>query len=118
MKHSEESEQKTLFQWASYHPELRWLHAIPNGGNRSPREARRLKLGGVKSGVSDIFLPRPMGDYHGLYIEMKRRKVDGRSVVSRAQVDFHIAMMGEGYACAVCYGCDEAIKEIKEYLMW
>lgn len=125
MNHHEEAEQKALFDWAQYQPRLRWMFAIPNGGNRNPREAARLKAGGVKKGVSDILLPIrstiPIQSniesfYCGLFIEMKRRKVDGPSSVSQDQVDFHIAMTMAGYKCVVCYGADEAITAIIDYL--
>ena len=124
MKHSEEGEQKALFDWAQYVPACRWLFAVPNGGNRNPREAARLKAGGVKAGVSDVFLPVPtesteeLSDtgYHGLFIEMKRRKVDGTSRVSDDQKAFQDAMVSAGYKCAVCYGAEEAIEVIRKYL--
>jgi len=92
--------------------------AVPNGGNRNVREAHRLKKQGVKSGVSDIFLPIPVGDYHGMFIEMKRRKVDGPSKASKKQQDFLDTMNATGYYAMVCHGADHAIAEIKEYLEW
>ena len=75
---TEAQEQATLFEWAhrmeGRFPELALLHAIPNGGSRNPLEAVHLKQQGVKPGIPDIFLPVASGPYHGLYIEMKRRK--------------------------------------------
>ena len=124
MKHAEDSEQQTLFDWAEYYPVLRWMFAIPNGGKRSKMEAARLKRQGVKAGVSDIFLPLPtesteeLSDtgYNGLFIEMKRRKVDGPSRPTPKQKEFHVAMTRQGYKCVVCYGAEEAIQAIKEYV--
>ena len=117
--HHEDDEQAALFDWAAYYPALRWMHAIPNGGNRNPREAVRLKRQGVKSGVSDIFLPMVVrsagGHYAGLYIEMKRRKKDGRSKITNEQFNFGQDMLKQGYKFVVCHGCDEAMKEIKDY---
>ena len=126
MKHHEDKEQEIVFAWASYHKELRWMHSIPNGGKRDPREAARLKKQGQTNGVSDIFLPRPTDSsegladtgYHGLYIEMKRRKVDGSSRVTKDQQDFIDYATDQGYRCVVCYGAEEAIDAIKAYLMW
>lgn len=114
-KHFEDDEQQAVFDWAAYYTDLRWLHAIPNGGNRKPREAARLKRQGVKRGVSDIFLPLARNGFHGLYIEMKRTKKQGRSTVSPEQKAFLEDMRLEGYAPAVCYGAEEAIDLIKEY---
>jgi hypothetical protein len=59
-------------------PECRWLHANPNGGNRSAVTGARLKAEGVKRGIPDLFLPFPIrkyiGWYHGFYIEVKTPK--------------------------------------------
>lgn len=54
--------------------ELKWLHAIPNGGARNVVVAVKLKAEGVLKGISDIFWPHPRGGYHGLYIEFKNGK--------------------------------------------
>ena len=71
---TEEQEQRLLLAWAARtgRPELRLLHAIPNGGKRLKSEAARLQAMGVKPGVPDLCLPVPRGKYHGLYIELKR----------------------------------------------
>ena len=114
-KYHEDNEQAALFQWARHFKKLRWLHAIPNGGNRNPREAARLRQQGVKKGVSDIFLPMPTMWHHGLYIELKRAKKQGASRVSPEQKEFIQEMNTAGYMAVVCYGADEAIKVISEY---
>ena len=116
MKHAEDSEQQALFDWAEYYPVLRWMFAIPNGGKRSKMEAARLKRQGVKAGVSDIFLPIVTDEFPGLYLEMKRRKVDGPSRPTPKQKEFHVAMTRQGYKCVVCYGAEAAIQAIKEYV--
>ena len=114
---SEEEEQITLFNWARMqehkHPELKWMHAIPNGGQRSKPEAARMKAGGVKPGVSDIFLPAARGKYHGLYIELKKLR-GGRA--RDEQIDFIADMLKEGYYAAVKRGWQEASKLILDYL--
>jgi hypothetical protein len=119
MNHHEDDEQAAVFDWAAHIPILRWMFAIPNGGTRNPREAARLVRQGVKRGVSDIFLPRPIYNhrsfYAGLYIEMKRRKKDGRSRLTEHQKQFQVAMEAASYKCVVCYGADEAIEAIKKY---
>jgi len=116
MNHHEDAEQTALFEWASYHPELKWLFSIPNGGNRNPREAARLKAQGVKPGVSDIFLPVARGGYQGLFIELKRRKAHGPSRVSKPQSEFLYDMTEEGYRAVVCYGAEDAMRVITEYM--
>ena len=58
---------------AGWTPDLLTLIHIPNGGFRTGREAGRLKLAGVKSGVSDLHLP-PKWDRKGLWLELKAGK--------------------------------------------
>lgn len=64
----EHDEQAAFITWCSLslarYPELKWIHAIPNGGKRGYKTAKSLKDEGVKSGIFDIFLPIPKGDYH------------------------------------------------------
>lgn len=114
---TESQEQTTLFQWAALMegrwPELRLLYAIPNGGSRHPVEARHLKEQGVKPGVPDVCLPCSRGNWHGLYIEMKRRK-GGR--VSVEQKKMILALRAQGYKAEVCRGWEEAKNTICEYL--
>lgn len=112
IKLSEAEEQKKIFEWASYIPELKWLHCIPNGGSRNIREAVNLKRQGVKKGIADMFLPIPKGKYHGLYIELKV----GKNKLSVYQKEFLEYANKVGYLAIVCYGHEEAIKCITEYL--
>lgn len=114
---TEHQEQVSLFEWSAWQeglwPELRLLHAIPNGGKRDIRTAAMLKAEGVKPGVPDICLPVPRGGKHGLYIELKRRK---GGTVSKEQEAWIRALMEQGYSCAVCYGWDQARETILQYL--
>ncbi len=112
MKHIEDDNQEAFFKWADYVPELRWMHAIPNGGKRNPREAARLKRQGTKSGVWDIFLPMARHGYHGLYIEMKA----GKNKLTDNQKEFGKFVSGEGYCCVVCWSWINAKKEVMKYL--
>lgn len=114
---SEEVEQTCLFRWAMLMeremPELKLLHAIPNGGKRSKAEAARMKAAGVKAGVPDMCLPVPRGTYSGLYIELKRQK-GGR--LSNEQMEWLGRLRKQGYAAYVCYGWQEAAGVIHGYL--
>ena len=114
---TEDTEQAHIFAWAAWargkYPELDLMHHIPNGGKRSKSEAARFKAQGVKAGVPDIFLPCARGDYHGLYIELKRTK-GGK--LSAAQKGWINALRGQGYKVIVCYGFDEAREVIINYL--
>ena len=100
-------------------PELRWLHAVPNGGSRGDNEKSRkirggqMKAEGLRDGVADIFWPVPRFPFPGLYIEMKRLK-GGR--VSPEQTEWMDALRAERYAVAVCQGWAMASDVITEYL--
>lgn len=112
---SEHAEQCALFCWAQMNmfriPELRWLHAIPNGGLRSPATASRMVAEGARKGVLDVFWPLALGGYHGLYIEMKygKNKPDDQQIAFMAYAERH------GYRCAVCWSWEEAVQIIEDY---
>jgi hypothetical protein len=114
---TEDDEQIAVLEWAGYnekrHPELVWLHHIPNGGSRNIVESKKLQKMGVKPGVSDLFLPSPRGRYCGLYIEMK--KIKG-GVVTDDQEKFLKFVSSQGYKAVVCRGAEEAIKVLEDYL--
>ena len=97
---TEHEEQREFVQWfRREYPGVR-IFAVPNGEQRSPSVACRLKTEGVMRGVPDLFVPA-----WGLWIEMKRTK---GGVVSVEQTDWIEYLQGLGYAAVVCRGCDEA----------
>lgn len=112
---TEHDEQVNVMQRASYilSPEdYQLFHAIPNGGDRNIVVAKKLRAEGVRKGIPDLFLPVPRQGYHGLYIEMKRRK---RARVSPEQEEIHRLLSEQGYAVYVCYGSDEALAVLENY---
>lgn len=116
---SEGQEQAALFSWAELemkrgrYPELRMMFHVPNGGGRSKAEAGRFKAEGVKAGVPDIFLPVPRGNYHGMFIEMKKRK-GGK--VSAEQKVWLAELAEQGYFAVVAFGWEDASEQIRSYL--
>lgn len=98
---------------------LRWVypdivfHSIPNGAQVHPATAARLKAEGMTAGVSDLFFPEPRGDFHGLYLEMKRQR---GGTVSKEQTEWMAKMAIRGYAVAVGRGYKKALETIDEYL--
>ena len=113
---SESSEQEAVIRWAGYmagrYPELELLYHIPNGGSRNAIEAANLKRQGVKAGVPDICLPVKRGHYNGLYIEMKF----GRNKPTAKQTEWIHKLRECGYKAVVCYGFQDTVKVITEYL--
>ena len=112
---SEHAHQSALFCWAAMnvgkYPQLKFMHAIPNGGLRDIRTASGLKAEGVKAGVLDIFLPYPTNEWNGLYIEMKY----GKNRLTEDQKEF-IAFVQKYYDYGVYYTWQEARDKIIRYL--
>lgn len=118
---SEHDEQKALFDWAELvtgrFPELERMFAIPNGGDRHPVVAAKLKAEGVKPDIPDILLPVARGGYHGLFIELKKPKDStpaGRA--TKGQIECLADLGDQGYFAALCVGWDAARKTIVDYL--
>ena len=110
---SERDEQQTVFDYAhgcggNLEPRLKMLHPVENtkGAGRGPAGFEYC------AGVPDMFLAAPVGGYHGLYIELKTQT----GKVSKAQREYHKRLRQEGYAVAVCYGAENAIKMLDYYL--
>lgn len=113
----ETQEQIALMMWCEFqknvHPELDLIFHIVNEGKRSVRTGAELKRMGMKKGVPDICLPVPKGTYHGLWIELK---ADKTKRATKEQREWLIKLSEQGYKAVVCYGADDAVSVIKEYL--
>lgn len=130
MNSHEDKEQMAVIEWASFQPLHNgaiskigdYLIAIPNEGKRSPKAGNKFKKLGLKPGVSDLFLALPRSGCHGLWIEMKKQRQHFRGIaeqaaaVTESQRDWINRMNRTGYDAYVCYGADEAIRTIKNYL--
>jgi hypothetical protein len=113
---SEHVEQVTLMRWAALqerrYPELRLLHAVPNGGARHKAVAAAMRAEGVRRGVPDLDLPVARGQWHGLRIELKAK--GGR--LTPEQTQWLADLTAEGYRAEVCTGWESARELILEYL--
>ncbi|WP_151746335.1 VRR-NUC domain-containing protein [Acinetobacter soli] len=115
---TEDQEQMTVMSWA-HRTKFKdgrlsdYLFHIPNGGSRNIIEATKLKKMGVKAGVPDLQLIVTNGEVHGLWIELKAQK----GKLQPSQQIMIQRLEAQGYMCKVCFGADEAISEIKKYLM-
>lgn len=93
-------------------PACKWIHHVPNGGKRTPREGARMRRLGVKKGVADIFWPyKGVHGQNGLYIEFK---VEGFHQ-SEEQVDFQLYCDSQGYEYKIAYSPMDAIRYTREY---
>lgn len=98
------------------HPEAyRLAYHIPNGGHRHPAVGEKLRLQGVKAGVSDIHLPMARGGWFGLYIEFKAAPPHDADLTDQ-QTAFLLRVEQQGYYATVCRGVDEALRVIEQYL--
>lgn len=113
-KRDEHQEQANTCEWFHLqYPQYRGhLFAIPNGGQRHPAVAAKLKAEGVVPGVFDLFLMVARPGYSGMWIEMKA--VGGK--VSAQQATFKQRAEAQGFRASVCYGFDQARAAIAEYL--
>jgi hypothetical protein len=74
--------QATFFDWVRIKEKHDWrfslVFAVPNGGQRHPRVAAKLKAEGVRPGIPDIIIMAPgryaEKDYPGAVIEFKAPK--------------------------------------------
>lgn len=98
-------------------PELKWLHAVPNGGSRGDNEQSRkirgatMKAEGVRDGVADMFWPIARWPYHGLYIEMKTPT----GAIRDSQKEFRTFTLAQGYAFSFERAWRDAARLIQSY---
>lgn len=115
MSRTEYQEQRIVVKWCEVmsfrYKGLDTIFHIPNEAKRSVQTAAMLKATGMKAGVPDLFLPVAIGNYHGLFIEMKSEK--GKP--SKLQTEWLHKLSEQGYKTAICYGADEAVKTIERY---
>ena len=114
---TEDQIQKQIISWAKLYrhngqPLSELIHHSPNGGQRHIVTATRFKAMGTLAGFPDLFVFIARGGFNGLFIELKKPK--GRvSAIQQQRID---ALNEQGYRAVVCYGFDESIKTITDYL--
>ena len=79
---------------------------------RDPITASKLKAEGLRPGIPDLMLARPVNEWAGLFLEMKA----GKGRTSDEQDDVIGYLTRAGYKCAVCWTAEEAIEQIQRYL--
>lgn len=110
---SEHDTQAAFFKWASLQhiDGIELLHAIPNGGERHPAVAAKLKAEGVKAGVPDVYWPVARGAFVGLAIEFKH----GNNNPTKEQSDRIERMLRNGWCVTVCRDWEAAVRFLKGY---
>lgn len=116
----EEVEQVTLAQFLDLMMPGDWFH-VPNGGIRPSKEdkngvrvsveAKKMKAQGVKKGVPDVWIIRPIMGAPGVVIELKRRK---GGTVSPEQKEWLERLKSYNWIIYVAKGADEAIQFVRD----
>lgn len=108
---TERQEGFKLFQYSQV-KKLPLVHT-PNEGKRTSWQGAALKAQGLRAGFPDYTLYVPKKGYGALMIELKRQKGGNTSKNQQHWLDL---LNKNGYLAVVCYGADEAIKVIEDYL--
>ncbi len=118
-RHTESNEQIAAMDWLrAQHPNIA-LHTLHIGNERkaSYYAGYIMKRMGVLKGASDLLMAWPVlkpdgSYYHGLFIEVKskigRPSVDQKAFIQR--------MKDVGYRAEICYGAEEVINTMKDYI--
>lgn len=115
-QHLESQEQRLYVQRFRLDPKTRDLPAcaIPNGGQRSAREAAILKAEGVSAGAPDWMLFVRGSNRIGLALEFKSPTGSGR--VTPAQALWHERLRLHGWAVHIVTSAHEAWEVTMQYL--
>ena len=109
----EQIEQAKLFDWLKSKRRIApFCFAIMNERRVTPMHGRILRRMGLRSGVSDVFIGVPRGEWHGMFLELKA----GINVPTLNQEDFMKDMGSQGYYCVWANGFERAKLCIEEYL--
>jgi hypothetical protein len=88
------------------------LYCASAGGVRtSMKQAIKMKATGYVKGVPDLQIFEPMGNYHGLLIEIK----DIKGVVSKEQKEWIKELNKRGYYATSSKGYEATIQVINDY---
>jgi len=112
--HIEDDIQAAFFTWVSLElPKLdKLIFAVPNGGKRNVKEAKRFKQQGVKKGISDIVCLVSNGEYTCLCLECKTEEGEQ----SEDQKAFEKQITEAGGLYDVFRSAEEGVKKLRNYL--
>lgn len=86
-------------------PDIEWHH-VPNGADRHPAVAKKMRLAGVKPGVADLMI---LIDGHQFAVELKTEI----GTLSQVQLDWRETFERAGGTYFAAFGLQEAIGVIK-----
>lgn len=113
----EDQDEVEIFNWKALnierYPDLKYLFSTFNNVRMSRGQARQLKKRGRVEGTPDIILDVPMHGYHGLRIELKRKR---NGAVKKSQKEWLAGLNSMGYLAVVCKGHKAAIEIIEAYI--
>lgn len=107
---TEDNEQEAVIDYCALKG-IEVVH-IPNESKRSPSYGAKMKRIGLRKGFPDLLFPMPRKGYHGLFIELKRDRTCRPTKEQLWWIDY---LNKQGYHATVCYGADEAIREMEKY---
>jgi hypothetical protein len=111
--HESQIQQNCVWWFRLQYPAFKsMLFAVPNGGARSPVEAKIMKAEGVTPGVSDLILLVSRKGYNALCLECKTAA--GRQSHSQAAWQADCEAFGNKYV--IFRSVDEFINIINDYL--
>ena len=114
---SEYEDQCAVFEWAASMeykwPCLKLLFGSLMGVKLTPKQLNKFTKAGMKKGKPDINLPVPMGNYCGLWIELKKKGGDDPTDEQEITLK-NLAVVGN--AVYSCKGSAAAIMIITDYL--
>lgn len=114
MKHLEYELQKACVYWFRiiWPKYAKLLFAVPNDRKQSVIQGARYKASGSVSGVSDLILLVPKGNFHGLCIEMKTEK----GKLSENQKEWLELVKMQGYETVVCNSFESFCETMQVYM--
>ena len=107
------------------HPDLIFISDVASGMKMTMGQAVKAKKMRSSRGQPDLFIAKPNGKYHGLFIEIKKEGTkiylkDGETVVSDEHIQEQWAILDQlrllGYKAEFGIGYDHCIRLIEDYL--
>ncbi len=118
---SEKTEQKLLVSWFSYQYRPYKIIAIPNAQKFLGKAKNIFAMinsmvaEGFVKGTSDLFIAKPVGDYGGMWLEMKDKNKSVDDVDDNQKI-FIQNMTDSGYYATWAAGFENAQREVNNYM--